>query len=118
MKKLSQNEVFANQDAIKAFMDDCEVEVANGDVTIFKAQGVYEDKTHGVSTPIPKGRITYSTNNYGGMTFAIGELDPLKQFNSFSTDFIKFRYANGILHISGKDSCGTGKGDYEIQLWA
>lgn len=117
MRKLTQKEVLANYAAMKAFMNGCEIEVDNGNMILFKAHGVYEDKTHGTSTAISRGSMSYGVDGFGGMSLSIGELDPQKQFNVFSTAFVIFRYANGILHITGKDTFGTGKGDYEIQLW-
>lgn len=118
MKKLSQKDIEANWQAMNDFLNTCVKDVDNGNTMLFNAQGFYEDKTHGTSTPIPQGSMSYGTDDYGGKSLTIGNLDPFIHFTVISTAFSRFRYSNGILHITGKDVTGTGKGDYEVQLWA
>lgn len=115
-KKLSQKETMDNWDAVKSFLSLCEIENENGSITMFRAQGVYTDKTHGKSIDIPRCSMFYGTDEYGGMSLTISGIDPIKYFCKISTAFCKFKYEDGRLIISGKDSWGTGKGDYEIQL--
>ncbi len=105
-----------NWDAVKNFLSLCEIENDNGIITMFKAQGVYIDKTHGKAIDIPRCSMFYGTDKYGGMSLTISGIDPIIYFCEISTAFCKFKYEDGLLRISGKDSWGTGKGDYEIQL--
>lgn len=115
-KKLSQKEIMDNWDAVKTFISLCEIESDNGNIILFKAQGIYIDKTHGKGIDIPRCRMFYGTDKYGGMTLTISGIDPNCYFCEISTAFSKFKFENGRLIISGKDSWGTGKGDYEIQM--
>ena len=105
-----------NWDAVKNFLSLCEIESDNGSITMFKAQGVYIDKKHGKSIDIPRGSMFYGTDEYGGMSLTVSGLDAKKHFTKMSTAFCRFKFSNGQLIVSGKDSTGTGKGDYEIQL--
>lgn len=114
---LKQKEKEKNWEAMKTFLQDCDIVVDNGNTTIFKAQGVYIAKTKGKTIPIPSCDMSYGTNAFGSMSLCISSLDEKRFFTEFSTDFSEFMYENGVLKITGKDTFGTGKGDYEINLF-
>ena len=114
---LKQKEKEKNCEAINTFLQDCYIVVDNGNNTIFKAQGVYFAKTKGETIRIPSCEMSYGTNAYGGMSLCIASLDEKSCFTEFSTDFNEFKYENGVLKITGKDTFGTGKGNYEINLF-
>lgn len=114
---LEQKEKENNWEAMKAFLQDCDIVVDNGNTTIFKARGVYIAKTKGKTIRIPSCEMSFGTNTYGSMSLCVPALDEKKCFTEFSTDFNEFKYENGVLKITGKDTFGTGKGDYEINLF-
>lgn len=91
-------------DAINNFIRLCGENLNNGSVVYFTAQGVYVNKSHGTNTPIPKGRMIYAPNNWGSMELTIEGLNLESHFVQFSVDFIRFKYINDMLIISGRDN--------------
>lgn len=116
--KLKQDKIYENIDAIRAFLHDCSSVFDNGSTFLFNAQGTYKFKKSNTYEPIPLSEMSFSTNEYGSWVIRIPVLDAEKCFTELNTEYSLFNHEEGSLSITGKDNCGTGKGDYEIVLMA
>lgn len=116
-KKLSQQEILDNWDAINSFLANAEIEVENSDMKLFKARCEYKHLNDGSVTKCRKSRMSYGTNAFGGMTLSVPVLqDKPGCFTIFCADYCHFRLCGGSLVVSGKDDYNTGKGDYEMTI--
>lgn len=116
--KLKQDEIYENIDAVRVFLHDCGTVFDNGNTFLFKSQGSYKFKKDNTYEPIPLSEMSFSTNEYGSWVIRIPVLDSEKCFTELNTEYCNFNHTDGALTISGKDTCRTGKGDYEIVLMA
>ena len=115
--KLSQQEILDNLDAVNSFLENAEVDVDNGNMKLFKARCEYTHMANGNLTKCRKSRMSYGTDQYGGMTLSVPALqDKPNCFTTFSTDYCHFQYTGGKLVVSGKDDFHTGKGDYVMRI--
>ena len=64
VKKLPQTQIFENMEAVKSFLNECDIVVDNGNTIIFKAQGIYRSKNKNKSTIIPSSDLSYGINSY------------------------------------------------------
>lgn len=115
--KLSQRAIENNWDALNSFFENAEINLDNGSLKMFKARCIYQNHTHGGETKCRKSRMTYGTDQYGGMSLVVPALqDKPNCFSTFSVDYCNFSYINGKLVVSGQDSFNTGKGAYTLTI--